>query len=93
LYTIPKSSPSISLNCRFTIPNAVIIFQQNKLTATFNKMITSGKSDWSYPPCWPPKWRACYSTSGPAFQLELNKCACWLNCGLHREIFIQSLWV
>jgi len=22
---------------------------QNKLTITFNKMITSGKSDWSYP--------------------------------------------
>jgi len=34
-------------------------FQQNKLTITFNKMITSGKSDWSYPPCQPPKWAAC----------------------------------
>jgi len=22
-------------------------------------MITSGKSDWSYPPCRPPKWAAC----------------------------------
>ena len=25
--------------------NIVIIFEQNKLTVTFNKMITSGKSD------------------------------------------------
>jgi len=31
-------------------------FQQNKMAITFNKMITSGKSDWSYPP---PKWAAC----------------------------------
>jgi len=22
-------------------------------------MITSGKSDWSYPPCRPPNWGAC----------------------------------
>jgi len=36
----------------------VIIFKQNKLTTTFNKVITSGKSDVSYPPCWPPKWAA-----------------------------------
>jgi len=32
---------------------------QNKLTITFNKMITSGKSDWSYLRCQPPKWAAC----------------------------------
>ena len=24
-----------------------------------------------------------FSTSGPALRLELNNCACWLNCGLH----------
>jgi len=34
-------------------------FMQNKLTITFNKMITSGKSDWSYPSCLRPKWAAC----------------------------------
>jgi len=42
----------------------VIIVQQNKLTITFNKMITSCKSDWSYLPCQPPKWAACKSTFG-----------------------------
>jgi len=33
----------------------VIFFQQNKLTITFNKMVTfaSGKSDWSYLPYQP----------------------------------------
>jgi len=36
----------------------IIFFQQNKLTITFNTMITSGKSDWSYPPCQPPKGAA-----------------------------------
>jgi len=34
-------------------------FQQNKLTITFNKMITSGKFDRSYLLCQPPKWAAC----------------------------------
>jgi len=34
-------------------------FLQNKLTITFNKMITSGKYDWSYPSCWLPKLSAC----------------------------------
>jgi len=37
----------------------VIIFQQNKRTLSFDKIITSGKSGWSYPPCRPPKWGAC----------------------------------
>jgi len=36
----------------------IIFLQQNKLTITFNKLITSGKSDWSYPPC-QRKWTAC----------------------------------
>jgi len=33
--------------------------QQNKLTIPINKMITSDKSDWSYPPCRRPNWAAC----------------------------------
>jgi len=33
-------------------------FDQNKMTITLNKVITSGKSDWSYPRCRPSKWSA-----------------------------------
>jgi len=37
----------------------VIIFMQNNLTITINKMISSGKSDWSYPSSRLPIWAAC----------------------------------
>jgi len=43
----------------FLVMYLVITFMQNKLKMTFNKMITSGKSDWSYPTCLRPKWAAC----------------------------------
>jgi len=61
----------------------IIFFQQNKLSVTFNKMITSGKSDWLYSSCRLTKWAACLSSSGPAFRLKLNNCAYWLNCVLY----------
>jgi len=42
-----------------TVFSNVLSNKQNKLTITFNKMITSSKSDWSYPSCLLPKWAAC----------------------------------
>jgi len=54
LHTLGKQNVAIPNTCTFCAVTTVLsnhFFQQNKLTITFNKMITSGKSHLSYPLC------------------------------------------